>query len=82
MEKICQFVISLRIIRAKRRAVRSFLLTALDGHFSPNSNVSLVADLNVTIQMRVTIIDAVGRMNKNPVNPVGKVSLKVANFRW
>jgi len=44
-------------------------LTALErsADLSPNSNVPLAIDLNVTIQMRVTIID---RMNKNPVNPV------------
>ncbi len=53
-------------------AVRSYLLTALErsGDRSPNSNVPLVADLNVTIQMRVTIIDRMDGMNKNLVNPV------------
>ncbi len=53
-------------------AVRSYLLTALErsGDLSHNLNGSLVTDLNVSIQMRVTIIDGMERMNKNPVNPV------------
>jgi len=52
----------------KKCAVRSYLLTALErsgglpacavhADRSHNSNVPLVTDLNVTIQMRVTIID-------------------------
>ncbi len=46
-------------------------LTALGrtGSLFPNSNVPLVADLNVTVQFRVTVIAGVGRMNKNPVIP-------------
>jgi len=37
------------------------------GDLSPNSNVPLVADLNVTIQMRVTMMAGIDKTNKNPV---------------
>jgi len=66
-------------------AIRSYLLTALErsGDLSHNSNVPLVADLNVTIQMRVTIIDRMAGMNKKSCKscyPVKKAPPQAAKF--
>jgi len=66
-------------------AIRSYLLTALErsGDLSHNSNVPLVADLNVTIQMRVTIIDRMAGMNKKSCKscyPVRKSPPQAAKF--